>query len=100
MDDKEYSNSDVKTLFNKYDKLLKKVSRLETHAFTELGYRPAEETPLNKGYVWEAINRVNDTVFGNGNMGMKTKVFLVFWVFPFLYTLFGLVLSKIIGKYF
>jgi len=100
MPDRPYSNDDIKTLFIKFDRLDKRQGAIETHLFSETGYRPTPESPMNEGFVWKEIHSLKYDIHGNGNMGMKTKLFIVMWVFPFLFSVIGALGMKFIDHFF
>jgi len=98
--EKEYTNSDIQTLFRKYDELENKVDSLENFVNNELGYRSTPAIPESDGYVWKDINRLNSDLYGNSKMGIKTKMFLITCFVPVFFLIFGSLATKLITDYF
>ena len=64
---------------DRIDDLEDTVKSIVTWMNLEWGYRPTTETPETDGNMGGKLKKAYDAIFGNGKMGLKTKLTLIMW---------------------
>jgi len=97
----EKTDSDkIDILFKKYDTLADDQKWRDAFLHTELGFQTDPDQKPVIGKVYQAIKDNTDILKGNGNMGLRTKVVIMWWLHWPLGILVGSLISFIVQKAF
>jgi len=78
------------------NELQEAIEWMGSYLHTQLGFRNKPSGEDLKGAVWEKIDDVNNEIHGNGKMGIKTKVVLIWRLHGFAWLMCGTVIGWIV----
>jgi len=70
------------------EKIKERLTWLESYLTAQLGYKAHPDSNV-KGEVKKRLDEIDDILSGNGKMGLKTKVAIMWWVHGTVWALMG-----------
>lgn len=80
--------------------VLKRLEWIEACLYSALGFKANPEMQDKDGNIDKKIKFLEDDLRGNGKMGLKTKIMILWFALPILTSIIGFLLGMIIKGYF